>query len=72
MSSPCEFRSLPALRPGSWGALQTKGSVLAFYELNCPRFPGETMSVMEALRLNNFRLRRDPHQPYCAWAVWVG
>jgi hypothetical protein len=48
----------------------TKGSVLVFDELNCPRFPGETTAVMEVLGLNNLRLRRDPHQPYCAWAVW--
>ncbi|GGX49140.1 class I SAM-dependent methyltransferase [Undibacterium squillarum] len=47
-----------------------KGSVLVFDELNCPRFPGETLAVMEVLGLNRLRLQRDPHQPYCAWAVW--
>lgn len=47
-----------------------KGSVLVFDELNCPRFPGETTAVMEVLGLNSLRLQRDPHQPYCAWAVW--
>ena len=48
----------------------TKGSVLVFDELNCPRFPGETQAVSEILGLDNLRLRRDPHQPFCAWAVW--
>lgn len=47
-----------------------KGSVLVFDELNCPQFPGETAAVMEVLGLNQLRLQRDPHQPFCAWAVW--
>lgn len=47
-----------------------KGSVLVFDELNCPQFPGETTAVMEVLGLNQLRLQRDPHQPFCAWAVW--
>lgn len=48
----------------------TKGSLLVFDELNCPHFPGETIAVQEVLGLNNLRLRRFPHQPYCAWAVF--
>jgi hypothetical protein len=48
----------------------TRGSVLVFDELNCPRFPGETTALAEVLGLDNLRLRRDPHQPYCAWAIW--
>lgn len=47
-----------------------KGSLLVFDELNCPQFPGETSAVMEVLGLNQLRLQRDPHQPFCAWAVW--
>ncbi|MDZ4074555.1 MAG: TylF/MycF/NovP-related O-methyltransferase [Hylemonella sp.] len=47
-----------------------KGSVLVFDELNCPQFPGETAAVMEVLGLNQLRLQRDPHQAFCAWAVW--
>lgn len=45
-----------------------KGSILVFDELNCPHFPGETKAVAEVLGLNNMRLQRFPHQPYCAWA----
>ena len=48
----------------------TRGSVLVFDELNCSRFPGETQAVIETLGLGGLRLRREPNQPYCAWAVW--
>jgi hypothetical protein len=36
----------------------TKGTVLAFDELNDPDSPGETLAVMEALGLPNVRLQR--------------
>lgn len=49
-----------------------KGSMLVFDELNCPHFPGETQAVMEVLGLNNLRLERFPHQPYCAFARFEG
>jgi hypothetical protein len=48
----------------------TKGSILVFDELNCPQFPGETQALAEVIGLAKLRLRRSPHQPYCAWAVW--
>ena len=48
----------------------TKGSVLVFDELNCQHFPGETTALNEVLGLNNISLKRYPHQPYCAWAVF--
>ena len=50
----------------------TKGSLLVFDELSCPHFPGETQAVMEVLGLNDLRLQRFPHQPYCAFAVFGG
>jgi hypothetical protein len=46
----------------------TKGSLLVFDELNCEFFPGETRAVAETLGLNNLRLQRFPHQPFCAFA----
>jgi len=46
----------------------TKGSLLVFDELNCPHFPGETQAVEEIIGVNNLRLKRFPHQPYCAYA----
>ena len=48
----------------------TKGSLLVFDELNSETFPGETRAVIEVLGLNNLRLRRNPNQPICAWAVF--
>jgi hypothetical protein len=48
----------------------TRGSILVFDELNCQHFPGETTAVNEVLGLNNISLKRYPHQPYCAWAVF--
>lgn len=47
-----------------------KGSVLAFDELNCKYFPGETRALDEVLGLNNLRLYRSPLYPYGAWAVY--
>ncbi|MBK8271161.1 MAG: crotonobetainyl-CoA--carnitine CoA-transferase [Planctomycetes bacterium] len=40
-----------------------RGAVVAFDELNCREFPGETRAVMEALGLANCRLQRTPHNP---------
>ena len=48
----------------------TKGSVLVFDEFSCPHYPGETLALMETLGINNLHLRRDPHQPWCSYAVW--
>lgn len=50
----------------------TKGSLLVFDELNCSFFPGETRAVDEVFGLNNLALRRNPHQPFCSWAVFEG
>lgn len=47
-----------------------RGSVIAFDELNCKFFPGETRALDEALGLNNLRLRRSTLHPYGAWAVY--
>lgn len=47
----------------------TKGSIIAFDELNCKAFPGETRALDEVIGLNNLRLRRSPLHPHGAWAV---
>lgn len=39
----------------------TKGSVIAFDELNSPEFPGETIAVREVLGLDRVRLQRTGH-----------
>lgn len=46
-----------------------RGSVLAFDELNCKEWPGETRAVMEILGLNQHRFQRDPHIPGGAFMV---
>jgi hypothetical protein len=45
----------------------TKGSILAFDELNCHAFPGETLAYNEILGLNNYVLNRDKDNPYVSW-----
>jgi hypothetical protein len=47
----------------------TKGSVLAFDELNCSPFPGETLAVMEVLGLGRYRIRRTPLNPLCSFLI---
>lgn len=45
----------------------TKGSIVAFDELNDPTCPGETKAVMEVLGMNNIRLKR---WQYCTKPCW--
>jgi hypothetical protein len=47
----------------------TKGSVLAFDELNCAEFPGETLAVREVLGLSRYAIRRDPSNPLTSFLV---
>ncbi|QHE83767.1 crotonobetainyl-CoA--carnitine CoA-transferase [Hydrogenophaga sp. BPS33] len=47
----------------------TKGSVLAFDELNCPEFPGETLALREVLGLSKYAIRRDPSNPLTSYLV---
>lgn len=46
-----------------------KGAVLAFDELDNPRWPGETLAALETLGIRNLRLRRHEWDPYIAYAV---
>jgi hypothetical protein len=55
---------LEAIRPHL-----TKGSVVAFDELNSPEFPGETQALKEVLGLDAHRIRRSPHGSYPSWLV---
>ena len=47
----------------------TKGSVLAFDELNTPEFPGETIALREVLGLSRHAIRRDPSNPLTSYMV---
>lgn len=48
----------------------TKGSVLAFDELNTPEFPGETIALREVLGLSTYAIRRDPSSPLTSYIVF--
>lgn len=47
----------------------TKGTVIAFDELNCPEFPGETLAFKEVFGLDRFAIKRSPMSPLCSWIV---
>lgn len=47
----------------------TKGSVLAFDELNCPEFPGETAALREVFGLQKYAIRRLPSSPLTSYIV---
>ena len=47
----------------------TKGSVIAFDELNCPDFPGETAALKEVIGLAKYSIRRSPLNPLCSYIV---
>ena len=47
----------------------TKGSIVAFDELNKEVSPGETVAVREVLGLSRYRLRRSPYRGYPSYLV---
>lgn len=47
----------------------TKGSVVAFDELNDPDSPGETLALMEVFGLNNVTLKRFPYASRVSYFV---
>jgi hypothetical protein len=46
-----------------------KGGIVAFDELNCAEFPGETTALLETLDLTEVNLRRFPFDPYISYFV---
>lgn len=46
-----------------------KGGIIAFDELNCPEFPGETSAFLEHFDLRQVGLRRFPYDPYISYFV---
>ena len=46
-----------------------KGGIVAFDELNCPEFPGETTALLESFDLRKVALRRLPYDPYISYFV---
>ncbi len=48
----------------------TKGSILAFDELNDPNFPGETIAFQEVLGSKNYEIKRSPLNPLISYIVF--
>lgn len=48
----------------------TKGSIIAFDELNKPEVPGETVAVREVIGLNRCRLRRSQFRGFPSYLVF--
>jgi hypothetical protein len=48
----------------------TKGSIIAFDELNYATFPGETVAVREVLGTHNIELRRSRFSGHQSYAIW--
>lgn len=46
-----------------------KGGIVAFDELNCPNYPGETLALVEMLGVNNLKLRKTIFDPWISYAV---
>lgn len=46
-----------------------KGGIIAFDELNCPEFPGETSALLEQFDLRQVALRRFPYDPYISYFI---
>lgn len=44
-----------------------KGAIIAFDELNDPKWPGETRALIDALDLNQFQLQSFPFEPHISW-----
>jgi len=47
----------------------SKGSILAFDELNQKNWPGETQAVMESVGLKKLRIERFPFTPQLSYAI---
>jgi hypothetical protein len=45
------------------------GGIVAFDELNCREFPGETTALLEKLSLDRVALRRFPADPYISYFI---
>ena len=47
----------------------TKGSILAFDELNMKEFPGETVALREVFGLDRYRIQRSPNSQFQSFVV---
>ncbi|MGF1640017.1 MAG: TylF/MycF/NovP-related O-methyltransferase [Rhodospirillales bacterium] len=49
--------------------LVPKGGVIAFDELNCADFPGESLALKEVAEISKLRIRRLPYSPLTSYIV---
>lgn len=54
---------------GSYKSHVTKGSIIAFDELNYSGFPGETIALKEVFGLDKYKIRRSPLNPLCSYII---
>lgn len=47
----------------------TKGTVIAFDELNHPTFPGETLALKEVLGLDRYKIQRSPFATFQSYLI---
>ena len=45
------------------------GSIIAFDELNCCNFPGETLAFLEFAQNNSMKLQRSTIDPWISWII---
>jgi hypothetical protein len=48
----------------------TKGSVIAFDELNCEKFPGETLAFNEVFGIKNYSIKRTIYEPLVSYIIF--
>lgn len=46
-----------------------RGGIVAFDELNCKNFPGETLAVMDVLSISKLKLRKTNFDPWISYAI---
>jgi hypothetical protein len=44
-----------------------RGAIIAFDELHDPKWPGETVALLEEFNLNRYRLESFPFEPHISW-----
>jgi hypothetical protein len=46
-----------------------KGAIVAFDEINCESFPGETLALHEVVGINKYKINRFPFEPWISYIV---
>ena len=44
--------------------IMPKGAIVAFDEINCESFPGETLALHEVVGINKYEIKRFPFEPW--------